>query len=136
MRTQFFAIAITASVAVFSLSPAFAGGNPGDENLGPVSECELREILGEPPCRRLTREQEMMIEKRIEALGDFLRSQSQRRTIIIVPKRDYHPQLRMRRYNDEGDWIYRGGGWVLGDGDVCRGRHQYNPINGRTYCVR
>lgn len=132
MRTQFFAIAIaiTAFVAVFSLSPAFAGGK-GDENLGRLTECELRDFLGEPPCRRLTEEEAFMIGKTIEALGNIAGA-----AIVNDRNRYYRPAPRFRRYDNEGDWIYRSGGRRMSAGDYCGGRLHYDISSGRYYCVR
>jgi hypothetical protein len=127
MRKLFFAIAAIIAT-LFSFSPVIAGGNFGDENLGPISECELREILGEPPCRRLTREEAF---KTIEALGNIAGA-----AIVNDRNRYYRPAPRVRRYNNEGDWIYRTGGRRMSAGDYCGGRLQYDLSSGRYYCVR
>ncbi len=101
MRKLFFTITITITItifiAVFSLSPAFAGGNYGDENLGPVSECELREITGQPPCRRLTEEEKRIVREGVRALNRLIvRQLTESKTIVIVPDRSFRNNNRWR----------------------------------------
>lgn len=126
MRRMFFVII----AIVTTFSSAHAGGN-GDENLGRLTECELRDFLGEPPCRRLTQEEVYLLGKTIEALGNIAGA-------AIVNDRNgyYRPRPRIRHYENEGDWVYRGGGRRMGSGDYCNGRLQYNIQSGRYYCVR
>ena len=127
MRYMFLVITIA---IVSTFSPAMAGGNPGDEFLGRLTECEVRQFLGEPPCRRLTREEVYLLGKTIEALGNIAGA-----AIVNDRNRYYRPAPRSRHYDNEGDWIYRSGGRRMGSGDYCGGRLKYD-LSGRYYCVR
>lgn len=130
MRQLFFFI-ITVLIAFVTLSPAMAGGSYADENLGPVSECELREILGEPPCRQLTQEEAFVAGKTIEALGNIA-------VAIILKDRYYGPwyEYRSSRSRDGNRWRPRvpriPEGCFYPRPGVYYNMRQDNDSNGRT----
>lgn len=102
MRYVFFAITIvTTFLVMFSFSSAHAGGD-NDENLGRLSECEVREFLGEPPCRQLTEGEAFIIGKTVEALGNIAGA------AIANDGRDYRPRHYRERYEPRRDQIRRG----------------------------
>jgi hypothetical protein len=101
---KFFVIATTIALFSLPLTPAFAGSNYGDENLGRLSECEVREFLGESPCRRLTEGEAFVLGKTIEALGNIAGA------AIVNEGREYRPRHYRERYEPRD--LPRRGHWV------------------------